>query len=297
MTCRGRWRHGLILAWGDVLNPARRVPKWSYEQSKAPSLLRRMIQVLATIPRMLWAPGFWRAMRMEFVFRPDRLLYLAIVAMLLPWLAYVMCYPAWVWFVDPNGMGGGSWSKSVNSYTVTRLIWPRTLLGVFEPRGWLNWITEFPFAAWLIMLGGALVGPCFVLLPQSLRRAKVRSMHVVRVAMYGLPIMVVLCSIPWIVQDALESLGLLSWRYRALQGLDTWHWQLAWGKWKWVVFAVIAWAWQVWWWRFAVTRYLKLPHGSVLSVLLVVLANLIAIGIMFTMLGSYRMSLINDLFW
>jgi hypothetical protein len=286
---------GLGLAWGDVLNPARQVPRWSYEQSRAVSPVSGAIKILPTLARMLWAPGFWRAMKMEFAFRPLRLFVVVVSGMFVQWLIFAVGYAAWVAIADPAGRGRSRLSHLTEFDTILILLWPRTLIGDTSWRFQIN-SSSVPYVAWWLLLSGMLVAVCFVLLPQSLRKAKIRPRHLVRVGLYGLPLMIALCTVPWIVSDIVESVGILSWKYGWFARVDLWKWQNAWSRWQWVVLVAMTWIWQAWWWNNAVTRYLKLPHGAATSVLLVVLANLLALGLLMLMIGHGRNTFIDALF-
>lgn len=286
---------GLELSWCDVLDPARRVPKWSYEQSKMSSPRKEVLQLPATLLRTLWAPGFWRLMRMEFAFRPLRLLVVVFAGLLAQWLIFAVGYVAWMVVADPSGRGRARFDALLEFDTVLNLLWPRTLIGEASSRYQIkSW--SIPYVAWWLLLSGILVAACFVLLPQSLRNAKVRPRHLVRVSMYSVPLMVALCTVPWIVSDVLESMGVLSWKYGLFGNVDVWKWQNAWARWQWLVLMAMMLLWQVWWWRCAVTRYLKLPHGGAISVLLVILANLLALGALMLVIGHGRNAFMDALF-
>ncbi|HLO39750.1 MAG TPA: hypothetical protein VK176_01910 [Phycisphaerales bacterium] len=286
---------GLAIIWGDVLNPARWTPHWSYEQDCGDLHFQRRRRIPSTLWRMLWAPGFWRGMRMEFVFRPWRIAKLALVGICLQFIVFLAGYVAWELLAQRPGRPS-VWYFLRNDERLWILLWPRTLLGEWWGADVHAWPKRFPLTAWWLMVGGLLVPWCFALLPQSLRQAKVRPRHLVRVTLYGIPVMTAIATIPWVGEDVLSSLGVLSWNRGWLSYIDFWSLQNFWGRWEWPALTLTWVAWQTWWWGCAVTRYMRIPHGWGVAMLLVALAHLVALGLVLWLSGDQRLRFVSDVF-
>jgi len=127
--------------------------------------------------------------------------------------------------------------------------------------------------------GGLLVMPwTMILLPQSRRRAKVQWRHIVRVSLYSVFIPATIVYVAALAVGA----GLVSFWVEARVG--AWIEPLAiFGPWIALV---------VWWWS-AISRYLRIPHGFAVALLLGILSFIICLTAVFLtveyLLGGMRM--------
>jgi hypothetical protein len=108
----------------------------------------------------------------------------------------------------------------------------------------------------------AMLPLCFVLMPLSMRKAKVRWAHIARVAIYSLFIPV-LCV--WITASALSAAAVFS--------VDSLLELYAWGV-KYLPWLALA-----LWWMAATGRYLKIPHAWLTIAMLTLMCLLILLGI------------------
>ena len=124
----------------------------------------------------------------------------------------------------------------------------------------LDWITAY---WWLFpwgLLAFLLLPVAFLCLPVSMRRAKVRWEHIIRITIYGL-------FIPASIGCAICSCLLLAYISYGLRNVAL---PLATILILYVLFPAI-----VLWWGFAIRRYLKLAHGWYVAILLATIAVLL----------------------
>jgi hypothetical protein len=131
-----------------------------------------------------------------------------------------------------------------------------------------------------IAIGVALMMPIsFVLMPATLRRARVRAGHVVRVWAYGLvalPAVVALPVFAWAI----------AWNVERLQSGATWSSITDWldfNRW-WLVLA-LAILWQVAWWAYAAGQYLRLPTPWTIGIVNTSICALVS-SLLFVVLGG-----------
>jgi hypothetical protein len=135
-------------------------------------------------------------------------------------------------------------------------------------------------APWLIVSVLAVMAAplSFLLLPATLRRARVRGIHIRRIWAYGLawlpivllmpPLLVILAAIATVTNSHYSGPGYF------LAGLGVWlyHNRFAPGL-------LCLELWLALWWGTAAGRYLRLPHGLAIGLFIAALSLLIAIGL------------------
>lgn len=248
---------GLELWWADVLNPSLAVPAWSFEHARG-RLLRRLVATS-------WRAGapwlLWKRLRMEDPISLRRLLYLALVWLALAHLAIGLEHAMANY---QAALSSGSATSGVQAATMAApsLLWPYTGQ-VWYGAGWRVWPAQPPvrITSVLLMLALLLLIPLtLLLLPDSLRRAKVRRRHIVRGSAYALAVVPVIAAL-WAVTSLLGRLDVRIW---------------VWSSWQYVsmfggLIVLLGFAWQwLHWWMFA-RRYLRLPHGAAVAAMMIVL--------------------------
>ena len=287
---------GLAFAWRDVLNPRLTYPSWSFEHATGLLPLRLVV----TIARANWPWTFWKRIRMEHPIRAGRLAVLAVVLLLgtHAMVAATTAYHAYEAMSAvrvrqltpglglPGPMAGSAMSTDqVRSHALRAGAWPyaTTRTTIRQPGGgWMGWATApiVPPRAWLGTALISVIPLAYLLLGQTMRRARVRRAHLVRIWLYSL-VVVPWSVAAWIVlrppvlslSDMLEllSIGVSGWS-PALHA------------------ATLA-AGGLFWWC-ATSRYLRLPHaGSVAGVLsllvgLAGLTGLVLVGLVAMRMGA-----------
>src|SRR5207237_3143678 len=129
----------------------------------------------------------------------------------------------------------------------------------------------------------------FLLLPVTLRTCRVRRVHLLRITAYGLiwlPLAFWAVDLVQVAESVTEQLLrlLLKGMHETIL-LRTWLW-LSWHQWTTLLIMCIAW--QFLWWRAATVRYLKLPHASATTGLLLAAALVGSVIITATLIGPAR---------
>lgn len=275
---RGAWRErcpldgvcpecGLGYEWRDVFRPERLTPRWSFEHARAGP----MRSWLATAARTLRPARFWTRMRVESPVRTGRLVVLAlgvvlathvVIALLWGSIGYAQSragYPAgWL------GIIAEPWDSAL-SLTIN----PYTPRGRFVPAP----LTILPFVAAVWGLGAALPFAC---LGPSLRRARVKRVHVLRAWAYFVPTVAVLVlgsAVYWTAHAHILARGLWRW----------WMWNTT--IWM-VVLAgpLVLWYW--WWWRSFVGTYLRLDRPGLTAALMLTVSGLAVLAVAAYVPGS-----------
>ncbi len=260
---------GLEFLCGDVLNPSRMAMRWSFEHAEA-----KRVRALAKTLALTLRPGrFWSAMRMEYQSRLLRLVLLVLAAMSLCQVTFMLfACAAQVPGIDLEAIWNEILLGSVPDVEWKNLLWLNSIGGEMYDRSTGEVLP--PVTTWWLLLSGALIPLCFVMLPTTLRKRKVRPRHLARIWAYAIPVGILTISIPWIVDDALTAFIKWQWNHQVLF-INAGPILRFWLDNQWRVLVAVWLAWQVWWWRAACTRYLRLPHGTGIAMSLVVLSLLL----------------------
>jgi hypothetical protein len=194
---------GLDFEWGDIFRPDRLGPRWCVEFAR-----RRVLPdaVARTWGRSLWPPRLFGALKLSHEVRPWRLV-LYVVSLCLVGYIVASGLQGWRAYREWDQSGRRGWRVSVSAprYVTHAVLLPfsrksvgtATLLrgGGFPARvypmssprenwGLRRWSPPFRlFVTSAVILGA--VPFTFVLLPISVRRAKVRPGHLVRITVYS----------------------------------------------------------------------------------------------------------------
>ncbi len=250
---------GLEFDWVDVVRPERVSPRWSFEHAPAERLARTFVRTWALALR----PAFWRWMPLAAPIRLGRVLVLA--ALLL------------------GALHGLAVAAAV------QLNWDQLWVGRFAPAGpapFVNWtlveicvvqpyvyvdgsplINSVPATTLLLIMWGALIPLPYLALVETMSKAKVKAVHLVRGAV---------CFLPWLVMVMVLGVVWTVW------GQNMVHYQ-----WWWVGlplslagFAVLAWR----WWLAFTRTYLRLDHAHRVT------GTMVLIGFLGAMCVALRVS-------
>lgn len=199
---------GLSWAWSDVIG-TQKLPRWSFEL--APHVNLKVFA--ATVFRTIRPWSFWSAMRMEHPIRPQRLVWWAVLLLigshvLLALACGVAAFMEMRTEIAPQSWGRGrsislDWPRVISHvartiafpYEGTETTYLVTPVGAgiarsFRIGPWVHWL------AWTAALPISLIGACYALIPASLRAAKVRRPHLVRIWAYSL-VLIPITLIAW----------------------------------------------------------------------------------------------------
>ncbi len=258
---------GLRFEWADLFAPVRQVTGLYEVDDK-----RRVRALLSTIWAAMWCWPLWQRLKMQHEVRLDRI---ATVMLALFAVGYLIV--AVPWFVLENSgpirdLFAGTWP--ITSWGGSPWQWrPIVPLGVLAEGDWNAELYEpLVSGVWFAVCAAqcSLMPLCFLLMPISLRKAKVRRVHLVRGWLY---------SIGWfMLATHLQALGLVVFSAFDLFG--------GWGI-TMVPFALLAIA--VWlpavlgyvlvgtWWAVYSRYYLKLPRPQLVGWLLATVATLLSV--------------------
>lgn len=272
---------GLEFWWRDLLNPVYAVQHRFFEHA------RRGLagSLLLTVWRALRPRAFWRWVRMEHAIVPRRLVAGVAAGMLLTYLgsaaALLLLSAMSVWV---NRMVGTVWWSPVPSEveTLKMALWP---VGGDWYSGWYLGKTA-KVLSWGAVSMVAVVGMpvVFLVLPDTLRQARVRKIHLVRIALYsliGLPILAAAGTAAHLVITMIRLAagatrfddGVLAWIDQAIMG----HGRLS--------ILVLVCAWLAVWWERAARRYLRLPQPRLAVAAVLAVAALAALVVGFLVPG------------
>jgi hypothetical protein len=269
---------GLEFAWRDVLNPRFHDLARFFERARN----RLVAAFFTTWLRALRPRRFWSWIRMEHPTRAGRMALVvaigvalvaaiaaAFVAAITPWLELMAR------FLPPRYYQTTGWSD---------IFWNSRLVGgdlYFTKRG------NGDPAPWVVIaVGAALCMPlAFVLLPVTLRRARVRRGHIVRVWAYGLIWLPLVLAAPALV-FALVPMGvMLDVRLHGAgywcRGLGVWLYRFS----SLPGLACAA-AWIFLWWKAAAGRYMRLPRPALIAGAMLLLTILLVVGVLTVIPGG-----------
>jgi len=265
---------GLQFHWTHILHPTRSVPRWSIEHG--PKF--RIRAAISTYFRSLWPWTFWKAIRIEQPIRTKRL----VVYTLLIALAVHLCFAgalialearnqyAWLAWTTPfNQIDFVAYATSVLTEVWPALIWPYNT-AYFGNLSTLR-VYQHPLI-WCIPLLALSVPCCFLLLPQSMRKARIRKAHLVRGCVYTLSLL----SLAAFVYAVVFQFNPLWYRFHADPS-------------TFVVVAITI-CYSILMWTAIIKDYLRLPHGLGVSLAIHAVAILLSALVLLAIFGHH-------LFW
>ncbi len=233
---------GLEFAWSDIINERLTGPRWSYEHGKLLSVGR----LISTMARVVLVPGPWRALRLELVIMPRRLMVVFAGSVVL--LHLMLAGAAILEFVDSRMFF--VWTvEEVFERLMPIMVWPYgrriPMFRGSEALTYLAWIGMQWFCMALLML----------ILDETFRRVRVRRAHLLRGTAYSF----VVASAGVAVFLCAASASVLHPAAEALV----------------VVTLIAPTFWLGLWWYSFVKRYLRLPRAGIV-VLVHMLVSLLA---------------------
>lgn len=194
-----------------------------------------------------------------------------------------------IWHTVPQGGSSHFLSPSVSQSLIN------LASAVFAPFGLYTWYPGagwMPVPIWEYWLAPLLAVLCplvYLLVPVTLRRCRVRRVHLLRAFAFGLPATAVVCELLFLLEIVV---------------LDSWWWgtpltpvlnpigYLAEAGVPWMV---VLFAWQSWWWWSVNRRYLKLANPLGVTAAMITIASLGTLIILFafTPTGIELMNLLS----
>jgi len=285
---------GLALQWSKVLNPVLSIPPWFLEHPYK----RIFRNFLPTFVRALRPRRFWNRIRMEHPIRRGRLAHfvfeiLLSIHLIIGYLT-VACTYSIFW---PARVANGEIPTSIVSSMALALVFPYrewqpdysvwagadSIPPIIDAWGpfWLLWIIFTPAA--------------YLLLGTTMRRTKVRKVHLVRVAVYSLAPLSYLAGLYYLIVACRSSWWDLTpppwvaaeWIDRGCERID----RVVSIR---VIFSIIIGLWLLWSWRCASRYYLKIPHALGVATAMMLIGGLLAFLLM---LAVDSRVLINPRYW
>lgn len=269
---------GHDFSWGDLLDPGRKIPWWSFEHAR-----RRIVRAwVSTLARTLVPWRFWTLIRLEFPFRPARLAVLVAAAALAMHAGYNAVYMLYRAILGVPPVGGKRASPFFSIEDVFYMLWPRTLLGeaslYISPNYWYMSSGKTPAVTWCVLAAWAITPATFALLPETLGAAKVRARHLIRAAGYELPALLTLATLPYMTPDLLTVSQTLAVAFgTSIPFTTTVPIELAMETYGWRTTGLLMVAWHAWWWHWACKRYLLLPRPTSVALAMCLVAILAAL--------------------
>jgi hypothetical protein len=273
---------GLEFLWRDLL-----IPTYTRELRFFENARRRLAGSLAlTVWRALRPRPFWLWVRMEHEVRPMRMALTVLVGLAATHLcAATLLFLIAAAVTGVTGPMGGDARPWFGYYSD----WPELAVAIAWPMGPSEWL--WPNSPQVInplavvgLAATVLLPGAFVFLPLTLRRAKVRSAHLIRVWAYGLIGLPLALLAPTAYSMAANlASGLFGFQDAATGA--------AWGeRWleahRWQVLLACALAWNYWWWTIATGRYLCLPRAWGIALATLALALLVSIAVILLIPGG-----------
>jgi hypothetical protein len=279
---------GLGFEFRHLLNPRLVAEEVFFEVSER----RKFLALRTTLRRGLLPWEFWRWVRMEMPLRPARLVTRALGALLsLYGIGFVAAVAA-LWVVRMLAVvaltgrvrfAGGVQRHFMHDALQTAMpFWDHGTLGPaflvdYTSLGTLSKTYVFVCTGLELVLVAPL---CFFLLPVTLRRAKVRKVHLLRIAAWSMVVPPLLLQVVTSLVSVADGALLLVY---SLVGSNAWSTPHAVMGWSWenrggvFLMGTALWVWA--WWSAACRYYLKLPRARGVAFAMVLIGALLAVCI------------------
>lgn len=273
---------GLEIQWRVVMRPELQVPRWFVEMAEVG---RRRWAALGTAWRSMLPWMFWRKVRMEYPIVLRR-------AAAVSGLIFVACYLMMVvvsQLTTQLNSGVTRWNAILEYLPVSGFWFPFSqnqdwIFIYYSPNGTLaaaqSWkitsIDQLASATDLLVLLAAILTPLtFRLLPVTLRRCNVRKEHLIRIALY---------STPWVLLWAGPPMRLIGWallKVNWMLGMRNPGFDLYWLSGMFddrtaVIVVPVCALWLFMAWGFACSRYLRLPAAWGVAAAMVIISILVS---------------------
>lgn len=294
---------GLDFPWRDVMNPTHIMPRWFFENPVRSDFLT----LLLTLPRLLRPRRFWSAIRLSLPIHIRRLVALVVLLTLLSHMMIAVCAAIAFWNTARVYARGGFSAISPPPLTQSYLpilLWPYstreidcTLTGLMLYTRSNGTTTAIPLSTRTVpviarspagsemlclILPMVLMPLSYLLLGETLRRTRVRPLHLFRIFAYSVcllvPALLFYLFVPefsrntnWLLPSALPQwLSRLRSFAPAIQ-LAT------------VLLLVLLGV----WWHAATVRYLRLPHATGIVMAMLVITTL-TVGVFAALTQGYQ---------
>lgn len=270
---------GLHLDFASILDEAR-ARKWRFFEVAE----RRLFNALwVTARRALFPARFWGWVRMEHRINAPRAWGGAVAGMLglyIPPAIVVAAILALIEYLPPRlkSNPGWWWRRSYLEHLGSNL--QRTLNPLLE-YGYGDWLSRSVTHAIIAYLVLFITPFTFLLLPDTLRAAKVRKRHLVRITAWSIiapPLL--LLSLGTLATFAGEVEVLISGDASGRVAYFAWNYQ---GR----LFAALTIGWLILWWFHACRGYLKLPRPLAIAAAMITIATLLAVLITLFIPGAF----------
>ena len=265
---------GLVYVWVDIFRPERVHPKWSFEHAAK----RRLRALIKTMFFALRPARFWSAMSLAAPIRPFRLALMVLILALVGHTAAagLECYLHWsdFWVIRWTGA-----ARSITTPTGLRVPTPRPGTLTFD--GWelarvLAWPYSRGYGHWrligplglLALVWGMLVPLPYLVLVDTMKKAKCRPAHLGRGWAYFVPSLCVLLVVDLIMMCLQHLIP------RSPGWLTSTTWNVA-AAGLLLFFA----AWCMRWWKRFTTSYLRLEQARLVTTLMLTISFLAAVSI------------------
>ncbi len=282
---------GLTFAWTDLFN-VEPPPRWSYEHAKG-SFPAHIWSLVRSVARVAFPRRLWSTLKLSFPIVPSRLVQLAVAGTLLVHVllaslaAAAICAEWWfkyyssVLWIQYSIFGG------MNSDVTTTLT--NNWLNIAFPyatvsRGLGASFDSPPGATEIVVAFAAFLPAAFLLIPTTMRHAKVKSRHLLRISAYWVitfPFLALTLPLLRRLELISYNLTLMNWNktpsVRVQNPFEERLFEIL--RYRNPVIAtaiVLAYAW--WFWSSASSRYLCLPRAKLDTLVLVVLAGLASLA-------------------
>lgn len=273
---------GLSFAWADVMRPDRVTPGWSFEHTPVGvGMGASLVRLFRTLIRLMRPRRLWGGMPLAVSVHRGRAAVVGLTG-LVP--AYVLCVML-VLVMLTSGWLLAWWASKldVTSYRfthgpslVSHLLSVSTYWFVHWYFDWSgNSLECVTLVGWLWPV---MVGPCLLLLPQTMRRVRVSRRHIWRVSLYGL----------WLIPVAGLAAMTKAYVCNSFFAFATYRprpnpWPERLAESSGMIALAIAFLMLWLWWSAVTTRYLRLPHGRSVAFVMVMVGLLASMVLLFAL--------------
>ncbi len=251
---------GLDYRWGDLLDPQRRVPAWFYEHARD----ARVSAAIVTVVRIGLPWRFFEDVRLHHRVRVARLVWLILAVAVLSQIALGVSAGALSYGSELAFARLRAQLPAGVQYQPTPESFYRPALTPQTPEIWIGELSlGFEGGPYAPLLAIAWAAPVllFFVLTDTMRMAKVRFVHLVRVGAYSLVPALLLMQMEFLVmygEDYNASAG-----YLARGGQSSGMARLPVDAFRFAVraFIVVYFAWLSLWWYFSIARYMRLARA------------------------------------
>jgi hypothetical protein len=273
---------GFVIDWRDLLNPV-----FTHQGRLFEHAHRRLGRAFfAAWWRALVPSAFWRWISITHPVVPARIaafVPLGFAATYSAFLGLIAAVAAAILLVATLGGGAAALGRYWSREVMQRALFPIRTEYVFMS-------DRVPPGIWIMLLTLAIMPAAFLALPVSLRRARVRRIHLLRIWAYGFVTLPAVFLLPVAIQALARftdtACSIFTPRFSALltSQLEPWHSESITG---------LGFVWTFLWWTAAAGRYLKLPTPAAVGLAMSVLSTLLAVAVICAFPGGATWLMLN----